>query len=417
MKVLIVTPNYPVPDNREAGIFVHRQVANLVRQGLDCHVLTYRPAPPPFPLWLRRRTWLRYYWHSLRWADVLDGVRINQIFYRKPSTPGADVVPSIGKALVEFVERNPEYLNTDVVYSHWLWTGGAAALHLRRRFGWPVVAIARGSEMHSWHKIQPHCRPHVKGVLREADRVLANCQYLRNCAEEFLPGIASRIGVVYNGCDAEFFNDRGDKAEARKRLGLDARAKYLLFCGVIEDHKGLKELAGAWGLFSKGHPEWKLILVGRVLNRQLEQALRACGGVTFTGQIPQTEVLTYLQSADAYVQPSRLEGLANATMEAMAVGLPVVTTDTCGQAELIRDGENGRLVPPSEPDALYRALKGLADYPVEAQRMGVAARRTIETKFNPQSEAEKLCCILAEAAGRRACEREVGCSGAASATR
>jgi glycosyltransferase involved in cell wall biosynthesis len=111
--------------------------------------------------------------------------------------------------------------------------------------------------------------------------------------------------------------------------------------------------------------------------------------------------LAYLQAADAYVQPSRLEGLANATMEAAAVGLPVITTDTCGQREIIRHGANGWLVPPENPAALLAALQDLAADPERAAAFGRAARETILRDFNPAAEAKKLAAILRRVAEQK----------------
>jgi glycosyltransferase involved in cell wall biosynthesis len=347
---------------------------------------------------------VRYYWRRIGWPDALDGVPVDSVFYQRPTEPGADVVPAIGESLVRFVQTHLELQPTDVVYAHWLWTGSAAALMLRERFGWPVVAIARGSEMHNWQTIHPHCRPYVKQVLREADCVLTNCEALREQAETLVPGSAARIEVIYNGCDAEKFRPAADRAEVRRALQLDLDSRILLFCGDIIERKGIPELAEAWHSFSAVHPDWQLVLVGRGVDVALVARLRDVGNgrVVFTGRVPHERVVKYMQAADAYVQPSRLEGLANATMEAMAVGLPVITTDTCGQRELIGDGENGWLVPPGDATALGRALESLARDPDLARRFGQAARRTIETTFNPQPQAARLAEILKRTAGRRA---------------
>jgi glycosyltransferase involved in cell wall biosynthesis len=335
---------------------------------------------------------------------VLDGVPVNIVFFRQRGVPGEDVVPTIGEALTRFVEGNEEYQDTDVVYAQWLWSGGASALELRRRFGWPVAAIARGSDMHQWHAVHQHCRPYVEKVIREADCVLTNCEYLRDCVEEIAPGAAARVRVVYNGVNAEGFRPAGDRAELRRELKLEGRSRLLLFCGTIEQRKGIPELAEAWGKFSESHPEWTLLIVGRAVDKSLHQRLREIGGgrVVFTGQLPHARVAMYMRAADAYVQPSRLEGLANATMEAMATGLPVITTSACGQRELIRDGENGWLVPPGDAAALGRALEELAADREKGERLGREARRTVETKFNPVREAARLAQILSETAGRAA---------------
>jgi glycosyltransferase involved in cell wall biosynthesis len=402
-KALIVTPVYPVPDNPQAGIFVHRQIANLARAGVECHVLTYRPGPPAFPRWLRRRSWLRYYWHAIGWPGERDGVPSEIVFYERRWEPGEDVVPAIGRALVAHVEARPELHDVDVVYAHWYWTGGAAALALRERFGWPVVTISRGSDMHEWQEINPRCRGYVERVIREADVLLANCGDLRSRAEALVPGSSERIEVVYNGCDARVFRPAEDRAALRRELGIGEDEKIMLFCGYVCARKGLPELAEAWPAFAARHPDWKLAIVGETSEPAVEQTLRRATkerGI-FTGRQSRDEVVRWMQAADGYVQPSRLEGLANATMEAMAVALPVVTTETCGQSELVRDGENGWLVPVEDPAALGVALDELASDPDRAVRLAREARRTIETKFDPIASASRLEEILASASVRR----------------
>ena len=116
-----------------------------------------------------------------------------------------------------------------------------------------------------------------------------------------------------------------------------------------------------------------------------------------------------MQAADAYIQPSRLEGLANATMEAAAVALPVITTDTCGQREVIQHSVNGWLVAPESPAALLQALNELAADPHRAAQMGQAARATILQNFNPTLEAGKLAGVLQNLAARR--EVEIAAAG------
>ncbi len=396
-RAIIVTPIYPSPDNPQAGAFVHRQVVNLSRLGVECRVLTYRPAPPLFPRWLASRSWLRYYWKRLRWPDELDGVKVDQVFYDRRWEEGEDVVPAIGASLIRHIESH--HIQADVVYAHWLWTGGAAALHLRQRFGWPVAAIARGSEMHDWQAVHPYCRSYTAQVLGEADCVLTNCEDLRRRAEEIAPGSSNRIEVIYNGCDSEKFRPAEDKHEAKHATEFSPHQKIMLFCGDIISRKGISELAEAWRDFSPSHEDWHLVMVGRIVEHQLAEELRRAGSrVTFIGQVKHERVVKYLQAADAYIQPSRLEGLANATMEAMAAGLPVITTDTCGQRELIEDGRNGWLVPSEDTSTLRGAMESLADDLEQARQMGEAARRTIETKFNPQKEAARLADILKQTA-------------------
>jgi glycosyltransferase involved in cell wall biosynthesis len=405
MKVLVVTPSYPVADNPQAAVFVHRQVQNLSACGVDCHVLVFRPAPPPFPRWLASRTWLEYRWKMRNWPRVLDGVPVATVFYDRAWTANEDVVPAIGRALVRHVEARPELEDTDVVYAHWLWPGGAAALALRERYGWPVAAIARGSEMHDWQASKPQCRAYVERVLRDVDLPLANCQDLRDRADGLVPGSAARAEVIYNGCDAERFRPAENRDRARSEVGFAPGERILLFCGDVISRKGVYELAEAWPRFAAGYSRWRLVVVGNPVERVAVKRLEdACGDrLTIVGRVPHERVVTFLQAADAFVQPSRLEGLANATMEAMATGLPVITTDTCGQRELVRNGENGWLVPTHDSEALARAMCEMSGDEQTARRYGDAARRTIVDSFDPRREAtrlsERLAALAAGAIG------------------
>ncbi len=395
-KALILTPIYPWPCDPYEGIFIHNQIMNLARQGVACRILTYRPGPPGFPDWLARRSWLR---HPLRWvfrSHESNKVSIAHAFYAQRRMRGDDIIPSVAESLIRFIKAHPEHRETNVVYAHWLWTGGAAGLMLRDYFGWPVVAIARGSEMHYWQTIHPHCLPYVKRVIYEADTVVANCEGLRHQAEKLVPDSAGRIEVVYNGCDAEKFRPAEDKLAVRRRLGLDTQSRLLLFCGSIIERKGINELAEAWNSFASVHREWQLIAVGRIVDRRLAKLLKRAsnGRVHLVGPVSHERVRMFMQAADAYIQPSRFEGLANATMEAMATGLPVIATDTNGQRELICNGVNGWLVPPGDAAALAESLEAVIEDSERARQFGLAARRTIESKFDPVREAKRLASIL-----------------------
>lgn len=395
-RALILTPIYPWPGDPYEGIFIHHQIMNIARQGVNCRILTYRPGPPGFPDWLARWSWLRHPWRWMFRSHESDGVSIAHTFYAQRRMRGDDIIPSIAESLIRFIKTHPEHKDVNVVYAHWLWTGGAAALMLRDYFGWPVVTIARGSEMHYWQTIHPYCLPYVKRVIYEADTVVANCEGLRHQAEKLVPDCADRIEVVYNGCNTNKFRPAKDKLALRRRLGLDTQSRLLLFCGSIIERKGIYELAEAWNKFASAHPEWQLIALGRIVDISLAKLLKRAsnGRVLLVGPVSHERVTMFMQAVDAYIQPSRFEGLANATMEAMATGLPVIATDTNGQRELICNGVNGWLVPPGDAAALTESLEAIVEDSHRAQQFGLAARRSIESKFDPVREAKRLATIL-----------------------
>lgn len=102
--------------------------------------------------------------------------------------------------------------------------------------------------------------------------------------------------------------------------------------------------------------------------------------VRFLGEIH--DVPTLLAQSSVFVLPSLTEGLSLTLLEAMARGLPVVATRVGGNAEVVRDGETGILVPPAQPELLCRALAGLLQNPERAAQFGQAARRRVEAHFD-----------------------------------
>jgi glycosyltransferase involved in cell wall biosynthesis len=118
--------------------------------------------------------------------------------------------------------------------------------------------------------------------------------------------------------------------------------------------------------------------------------------VRFTGPLSQTELLSLYRGADVFALACRVDGdgdrdgIPNVMVEAMAAGLPVVSTAVSGIPELVRDGENGLLVPPEDPAALASALLTLAvDVPLR-QRLAVAGRSTVAERFDGDVLARRM---------------------------
>ena len=158
--------------------------------------------------------------------------------------------------------------------------------------------------------------------------------------------------------------------------------------------KGAPLLLDAVARLAAARPGLRLTLVGDGPERPALEARAAELGlgarVAFTGYLTQDQVADTLARADALALPSFAEGVPVVLMEAMATGLPVVTTRIMGIPELVEDGVSGLLVPPGDLDALTAALDRLAGDPAGAAAMGRAGRAKVAADYDLGAEASWL---------------------------
>ncbi len=112
--------------------------------------------------------------------------------------------------------------------------------------------------------------------------------------------------------------------------------------------------------------------------------------------------LAFYKLADVAALPSRIEGLSQTLLEAMALGVPVIASDAGGNPELVSDGVTGRLVPPLDPRAWADALSAMLGPPALAQRIAYAARALVRREFTVERTAQRTEAIYHEALVRRA---------------
>jgi glycosyltransferase involved in cell wall biosynthesis len=122
-------------------------------------------------------------------------------------------------------------------------------------------------------------------------------------------------------------------------------------------------------------------------------------GLRLVGALPVREVVRCYREATLFVQPSPNEGLAQALLEAMAAGLPVVATDKTGASECVKNGKEGLVVPARDVDALAEAILWCYQHREEGQEMGKAARRRIESQFKLEHYNERVVALYRALAG------------------
>lgn len=187
-----------------------------------------------------------------------------------------------------------------------------------------------------------------------------------------------KILTLPNGVDVQHYRPAtlDEKQRLKQKLGFENKPYLITYTGRFEERKRVTDLIIAWHRIAKQFPQHHLILVGAGNEMEACQSqvrsLELSNRVTFVGEVQNVE--DYLKITDCYVFPSRLEGMPNVVLEAMACGLPIISTTIPGIVEIIQDGKTGLLVPPMDADALTKALTDILGKPEMARWLGKAAR-------------------------------------------
>jgi glycosyltransferase involved in cell wall biosynthesis len=272
--------------------------------------------------------------------------------------------------------------------------------------------------------------PHVRESWREgwikgsygADRLLgrfvtgyvavstANAEYLIN--EKQLP--SSKIVIIRPGTSLDRFHpERIAPRGLQSSLGIEKDAPIVVVLARLEPQKGHGILLKAWKSVAATFPEARLVcLSDGSLRDELRMQAAALGigaSVRFAGYQP--EAADWVALAAFTVLPSFYEGLPAAAIESLAGGRAVIATAVDGTTEIVRDGENGLLVPAGEPAPLSSAICRLLSSPELARRLGETGRRLVEQHFSDRRQVVENQMVYEKALRLK---REVGAGEARS---
>jgi glycosyltransferase involved in cell wall biosynthesis len=158
-------------------------------------------------------------------------------------------------------------------------------------------------------------------------------------------------------------------------------APTILAVGRLHHQKGFDDLLRSFALYAADHPQWRLLVLGEGAERTALEHLADELGIGHAVTMPgfAANPFAYYKAARFLVHPARYEGLPNAVLEAMSVGLPAIVTRTqLGILEYLTDGVSGLVVPVDDPAALAAAMKRLADDEALHRRLSESAIRAIE---------------------------------------
>jgi len=208
--------------------------------------------------------------------------------------------------------------------------------------------------------------------------VICNSRLVRDEIMRYYDLPEAKLPVIYNGIDLQSFHPGladEHRRPLRERFVIPQNAPLLLFVGNGFERKGVPQLLRAFARMQRSDV-WLLVVGGDrklAAAQQLARHLGIAERVRFAG--PQKDVAPFYGAADAFALPTLYDPFPNAALEALACGLPLLVSDTCGTAELITEGVNGFVRDALHENALAEALDKLAE---NASAMRQAARSTAE---------------------------------------
>lgn len=205
---------------------------------------------------------------------------------------------------------------------------------------------------------------------------------------------AERVSSVPTGIDTVRFSP-GNRAEARRQLGLDPAGRYLGIVATLRSWKGHLYLLEAFAGLAL--PDWTLLVIGEGPMREPIEAriaeLGLAGRVRLVGQQERPE--DWLRALDLFCLPSYAnEGVPQAILQAMLSSLPIVTTPVGAILEAVSDGDTALVVPPRDATALAAALRRLIAEPALAENLGRNARAQAEARFSRATMLDRMEAIF-----------------------
>lgn len=373
MDLLLVTGRFP----QRSETFIYRKAVSLARAGHRVTLATrgigdWSIYPDPLPetlsiLQLPRELADMESLRSLARATLHARGELREEYERC-----LDLAPSRREGLRLFLRHAPLVgLRPDVAHFEFL---GLAAMypHARALLKAPVIASCRGQDVHLL-PIRADATAEL-ACLRTVDAVHCVTDELARCVAAL--GRRERVHVNRAAVDVAEILERAPLRHAVPRIVATGRLTWV---------KGFDYLLAALARVARrGVPFTAEIIGDGELRTALRFAIDDLGlreRVTLVGALSSAEVLARLQRADLFVLSSHAEGISNGALEAMASGVPLVTTEAGGMREAVTDGVEGFVVPIRDADALAERIAQLLEDAPARERMGHAARARAVAEF------------------------------------
>ena len=243
--------------------------------------------------------------------------------------------------------------------------------------------------------------------IEKAEFINTVSRFIADTVKRRFPNAEKKLHVVYSGVNPQIYKPGWTTEGAQSRLDMKSKFglqnyKVVLFVGRLSVKKGVHVIIKAMEKVMKSHQDVALVIVGSKWYGKNEtddytkslQTLskNLTGPIIFTGFIPPSSIPEYFSLGDVFVCSSQWnEPLARVHYEAMAAGLPIITTSRGGNAEVVEGYGNGVVIDDyKDPDVMAEHISNLLDHPAQALEMGLKGRKLAEEKFNWARVAEEV---------------------------
>jgi teichuronic acid biosynthesis glycosyltransferase TuaC len=356
LRVLVLSTLFPSRARPLFGTFVERQTLGLAaRDDVEVQIVVPRGLPPmPFDRHRRYRDDA-----DLPVREDWQGVPLYRPrFLHLPKIGARYDASMLARAALPLLRDIQQDFAFDVIAAEYFFPDGPAAVALGRALGVPVSIKARGSDINVWGQ-RPDTGPQVSDAGKAAGGMLAvSAAMKREMAALGMP--EKKIRVHYTGIDRSLFHVRNRKA-SKQKLGI--AGPLIVTVAPLIARKGVDLVIAALAQV----PCATLVVTGAGPDEAKLQTLAAQHGIAdrvrLLGIQPRAVVADWLAAADVMALPSASEGLANAWVEALASGTPIVIADVGGASELVQSDIAGKLVV-RDASAIAQAINGfIADPP------------------------------------------------------
>ncbi|MFN2489611.1 MAG: glycosyltransferase [Actinomycetota bacterium] len=294
-------------------------------------------------------------------------------------------------------ERRAGHADVDHLHAHFAHDPTLVALLTHLLTGIPYSFTAHARDL---YQVRPAT------LVRRAHRAVAvitccraNSEYLEGALP---PHLAAKVRLVHHGVDGRTFHPRPRAGPAREPL-------LIMAVGRLVEKKGFADLVGACKVLADEGRSFDCVIYGNGPQTSylshLVARLHLQDRVSLPGPCPRDRLVPIYQRADIFaltpfVTPEGdRDGIPNALLEAMACGLPVVTSGAGGIRELVTDGVNGLIVKSRDAEAIATTLAALLDDAPLRERLGSAARRTVVERFDAFEHVEELAALFRSVRG------------------